>query len=107
MAKSGSVESPAAAAARAEELRKELRRLVRAIAEEEDGRVDTFEEAARALAALKDVRCHGSGNSSGPLASQRTAEGKIESAAIPKYFLCPISGDLMRDPVILASGEVR
>ncbi|RWW36315.1 hypothetical protein BHE74_00058671 [Ensete ventricosum] len=106
MAKSGPAES-GLAAARVGELKKELRRLVRAIAEEDDGRIDTFQGAARALAALKDLRFRGSGNSNGVLASQRKGESEIEAMVVPEHFLCPISAELMRDPVVVASGQVR
>ena len=95
------------AAARVGELKKELRRLVRAIAEEDDSRIEKFEGAARALAALKDLRFRGSGNSNGALASQRKAESEIEAVVVPEHFLCPISAELMRDPVVVASGQVR
>ncbi|URE35599.1 U-box domain-containing protein 9 [Musa troglodytarum] len=104
MAKSGPAES-GLAAARVGELKKELRRLVRAIAEEDDSRIDTFEGAARALAALKDLRFRGSGNSNGALASQRKGESEIEAVVVPEHFLCPISAELMRDPVVVASGQ--
>ncbi|KAJ8458098.1 hypothetical protein OPV22_031024 [Ensete ventricosum] len=104
MAKSGPAES-GLAAARVGELKKELRRLVRAIAEEDDGRIDTFQGAARALAALKDLRFRGSGNSNGVLASQRKGESEIEAMVVPEHFLCPISAELMRDPVVVASGQ--
>lgn len=106
MAKSGPAES-GLAAARVGELKKELRRLVRAIAEEDDSRIEKFEGAARALAALKDLRFRGSGNSNGALASQRKAESEIEAVVVPEHFLCPISAELMRDPVVVASGQVR
>ncbi|WOL12820.1 U-box domain-containing protein 9-like [Canna indica] len=107
MAKSGAADAAptVSVAARAAELKKELRRLVRAIAEDDEGRMETYEEAARALAALKDLRFRGSANSNGALAGQRKAENKIESAVIPAHFLCPISAELMRDPVVLASGQ--
>lgn len=94
------------AAARAEELKKELRRLVREISESEDCGVGTYEDAARALAALRELRSGGSASPKEALASQRNAEEGFESAAVPKHFLCPISSELMRDPVILASGQV-
>ncbi|XP_074566198.1 U-box domain-containing protein 9 [Curcuma longa] len=93
------------AAARAEELKKELRRLVREISESEDCGVGTYEDAARALAALRELRSGGSASPKEALASQRNAEEGFESAAVPKHFLCPISSELMRDPVILASGQ--
>ncbi|CAL9762348.1 unnamed protein product [Musa acuminata subsp. burmannicoides] len=99
MGKSGAAETGVG------ELKKELRRLVKAIIEGDDGRVETYEEAAKALEALKDLRFRGSGNSNGNLANQRKAERRQASVAIPEHFLCPISAELMRDPVVLASGQ--
>ncbi|XP_009403611.2 U-box domain-containing protein 9 [Musa acuminata AAA Group] len=99
MGKSGAAETGVG------ELKKELRRLVKAIIEGDDGRVETYEEAAKALEALKDLRFRGSGNSNGNLANQRKAERRQASVAIPEQFLCPISAELMRDPVVLASGQ--
>lgn len=97
----------AAARGRAEELKKELRRLAREISESEDCGVGTYEDAARALAVLRELRSRGSVGPKEALASQRKAEEEFESAAaVPKHFLCPISSELMRDPVILASGQV-
>lgn len=101
MGKSGAAETGVG------ELKKELRRLVKSIVEGDDGRVETYEEAAKALEALKDLRFRGSGNSNGNLANQRKAERRQASVAIQEHFLCPISAELMRDPVVLASGQVR
>ncbi|XP_042468535.1 U-box domain-containing protein 9-like isoform X2 [Zingiber officinale] len=108
MANSEAVESlagPASAAARAEELKKELWRLVREISESEDCSLESYEDASRALDALKDIRFRGSVSSKEALACQRKAEGKMEPAGVPKHFLCPISSETMRDPVILVSGQ--
>ncbi|THU49254.1 hypothetical protein C4D60_Mb06t07620 [Musa balbisiana] len=99
MGKSGAAETGVG------ELKKELRRLVKSIVEGDDGRVETYEEAAKALEALKDLRFRGSGNSNGNLANQRKAERRQASVAIQEHFLCPISAELMRDPVVLASGQ--
>ncbi|XP_008811326.2 U-box domain-containing protein 9-like [Phoenix dactylifera] len=109
MAKLGAGEA-AAAAKKTGELKRELRRLVRAIAEDDDTQIKTFDEAARALAALRDVKFGGNGNSKGkrspsPLSKETKKDGKIGSPEIPQHFLCPISSELMRDPVILASGQ--
>ncbi|KAJ6844719.1 U-box domain-containing protein 9-like [Iris pallida] len=75
----------------------ELQRLVKAIVEEEeegDGKsVETYEEASRALSALKDL-------SFGTNGSRKQRDG-----AVPEHFLCPISSEIMRDPVVLSSGQ--
>lgn len=83
------VESEAAQVAEKKvgELKSDLWRLVRLIVDDDDGQVDTYDEAAKALAELKDVT--------------------FRSPEVPQHFLCPISCELMRDPVIVASGEVK
>ncbi|XP_010907243.2 U-box domain-containing protein 9-like [Elaeis guineensis] len=87
MDKSGAAESAAAPAEdkKVGELKSELWRLVRLIVDDDDGRVDTYDEAAKALTELKYLT--------------------FGSPKVPQHFLCPISGMLMRDPVILVSGE--
>ncbi|XP_073117802.1 U-box domain-containing protein 9-like [Elaeis guineensis] len=85
MAKYGAAEAEQAVARKSGELKRELRRLVRLIVEEDDGRIDTYDEASRVLSELKDLT--------------------FGSPAVPQHFLCPISSELMKDPVILASGQ--
>ncbi|KAL5212671.1 hypothetical protein ABZP36_023518 [Zizania latifolia] len=89
--------TPAAEAEEAAALRRRLRRLVAAVTAGGAGG-ETFEEAASALAALWDVelgrRKDGAGAERGPA-----------EAAVPVHFLCPISSEIMRDPVVLASGQ--
>ncbi|URE47818.1 Ubox [Musa troglodytarum] len=100
---------PGATAAAAGELKNELQRLVREIAEEDDGQIGTYEEAARVLAALKQVTFVGNGGPSGtprsPLANRRRTDDSMDSASVPEHFRCPISSELMKDPVVLASGQ--
>ncbi|KAH7670506.1 Zinc finger RING/FYVE/PHD-type protein [Dioscorea alata] len=107
MAKS---EERAAAAARAAgELKKELRRLVLAITDDDDVRSETFEEAAKVLAALREMKSSGKGNnfgkrsSSSPLSSNE--KDHRPEVQVPEHFLCPISSEIMKDPVIVASGQ--
>ncbi|KAM0940902.1 putative U box domain, armadillo-like helical, Zinc finger, RING/FYVE/PHD-type [Dioscorea sansibarensis] len=107
MAKS---EERAAAAARAAgELKKELRRLVLAITDGDDVRSESFEEAAKVLAALTEMKSSGNGNnfgkrsSSSPLSpNEKDHRSEVE---IPEHFLCPISSEIMKDPVIVSSGQ--
>ncbi|KAG9447935.1 hypothetical protein H6P81_014063 [Aristolochia fimbriata] len=92
MAKSGSTETVGpSAVARATELKRELRRLAKEIAEEEKCPVEAFDQAAKTLSDLKDLRFR--------------SQQKIEPAYVPVHFLCPISAELMRDPVIVATGQ--
>lgn len=101
---------PGVSAAAAGELKNELQRLVREIAEEDDGQIGTYEEAARVLAALKQVTFAGSGGPNGtprsPLANRTRTDERMDSASVPEHFRCPISSELMKDPVVLASGQV-
>lgn len=105
MAKSGA--AAVAAAVEDAELRRELRRLVRAIAEDNEVPVATYEEAARVLSALRELRFGAiNGDSNGKERRKEEGEREVESLEIPKRFLCPISSELMRDPVVVASGQV-
>ncbi|XP_072957391.1 U-box domain-containing protein 9-like [Typha angustifolia] len=97
---SESIAAPAmlssAASAAAAERKKELRRLVKKISEEDDDQTVTYDKAAAALSALRDLKV-------GP--KERKKGDRIHPLAIPEHFLCPISGEIMRDPVVLASGQ--
>ncbi|KAM1039109.1 hypothetical protein ACFX13_034430 [Malus domestica] len=94
--------STAAEKAKAVEIKKQLERLVKAIVDEDEYRVETADEAIRTLASLKDLKSQKS-------FSFKLAEGGSHGggvlAAVPKEFRCPISGELMADPVVLATGE--
>ncbi|KAJ8479202.1 hypothetical protein OPV22_022929 [Ensete ventricosum] len=100
---------PVATAAAARELKNELQRLVRAITDEDDEQIGTYEEAARVLAALNQVTFAGNGGPNGrprsPLANLRRTAERMDSASVPEHFRCPISSELMKDPVVLASGQ--
>ncbi|RWW48100.1 hypothetical protein BHE74_00045854 [Ensete ventricosum] len=101
---------PVATAAAARELKNELQRLVRAITDEDDEQIGTYEEAARVLAALNQVTFAGNGGPNGrprsPLANLRRTAERMDSASVPEHFRCPISSELMKDPVVLASGQI-
>lgn len=97
MAKTGVFESDPPAAAKAMELKKELQRLVRAIVDDEDYSTQTIDEAKEKLRALKELKMKG----------KRSLSLKLpETLTCPEEFRCPLSKDLMRDPVIVATGQV-
>lgn len=87
---------------RAAELKKELRKLVNFITDEDECRIGLFDQISNTLTALKDINFKkrtGSGNEAIVSASG------LNNIAVPEHFLCPISSQLMKDPVILATGE--
>ncbi|OEL16155.1 U-box domain-containing protein 9 [Dichanthelium oligosanthes] len=95
--------TPVASAEEAAALRRRLRRLVAAVAAG-SADAEAFDEAADALAKLRDAelaprkdRVAGAGGGAN--------KGGTEAAAVPEQFLCPISSEIMRDPVVLASGQ--
>lgn len=96
MAKTGVFDADLAArAARATELKKELQRLVRVIADEEECSVEVIDHAREALLALRELR------------ARRRSSFSLRTLACPEEYRCPISKELMRDPVIVATGQVR
>ncbi|KAE8685858.1 U-box domain-containing protein 9 [Hibiscus syriacus] len=96
MAKTGVLSSDPTVRARAVELKKELQRLVRTIVDDDDCSIHAIDQAKDALCALTEVR----------LNKRPTATLKLhEAVSCPEEFKCPLSKELMRDPVILASGQ--
>ncbi|KAK6163682.1 hypothetical protein DH2020_000546 [Rehmannia glutinosa] len=104
MAKSGVFEGdpPTTAAAKAVELKKELQKLVKSIVDEDDVNLDAIERAQQMLFALKELKL------------KRTVSLKLRnnhhnqemvSETVPEEFKCPLSKELMRDPVIIATGQ--
>lgn len=103
MAKTGVVVSEGDSI-RALDLKKELRLLVKAILDDEDflnnsnsnssssSFIDTIEKAKQLLSALKEVKT----------SSFRLDDG---SFSCPPHFRCPLSKQLMRDPVIISTGQ--
>ncbi|XP_021800777.1 U-box domain-containing protein 9-like isoform X2 [Prunus avium] len=84
-------------AAKAMEIKKQLERLVKAIVDEDDYRVETADEAIRALSSLKGLKLKKS------LSFKLDGHGNLLD--VPEDFRCPISGELMKDPVVLATGQ--
>lgn len=80
--------------ARASELKDKLRGLLKMIVDDDDYTVQTTDDAISTLSALKDFKY------------RRSFSDKLNDFAVPSEFRCPISTELMRDPVILATGQV-
>lgn len=95
MAKTGVSEIHAVESAEATVLKNELRTLVKTIVDEDDYKVETTDEAIRTLRSLRDLKFN------------KSLCFKFEDlSVVPEEFRCPISRELMRDPVVLANGEV-
>nr|GMD18735.1 U-box domain-containing protein 9 [Ipomoea batatas] len=65
----------------AKELKEELQRAVKAIVSEDDVNAEAIDRAQQALSALRGLH------------------------HFPAEFRCPLSGELMKDPVVIASGQ--
>ncbi|MFS7954012.1 putative U box domain, armadillo-like helical, Zinc finger, RING/FYVE/PHD-type [Helianthus anomalus] len=95
MAKSGVYEADPTLKSTAE-LKKELQRIVKAIVEDDD-EIELIDKANNTLQALKDTRRQRSSS------VRKVSESSTTSC--PLEFRCPISKELMRDPVILSTGQ--
>ncbi|KAL0417986.1 UNVERIFIED_CONTAM: U-box domain-containing protein 9 [Sesamum radiatum] len=103
MAKSGVFEGDPAMVARVLELKKELQKLVKAIADDEyDVNLEAVERAQRMLCALKEFKLKKSVSLN--LRDHHYGQGMV-AGPVPEEFKCPLSKELMRDPVIIASGQ--
>ncbi|KAJ6687109.1 U-BOX DOMAIN-CONTAINING PROTEIN 9 [Salix purpurea] len=95
MAKTGVFESDPMVMTKATELKKELQRLVRNIVDDEDYRTETIDQARETLFALKELKM-----------KRRSLSLKLrETVLCPEEFKCPLSKELMRDPVVLSTGQ--
>lgn len=86
------------AAKAASELKRELKRILRVIIDEEkdDSGFDAIDRAKEVLCTLRDLK-----------AKKTTSLGLDEvSLSCPEEFRCPLSKQLMRDPVIVSTGQV-
>ncbi|KAK1554068.1 hypothetical protein Q3G72_007373 [Acer saccharum] len=96
MAKTGVLDSDPTVMVKPSELKKELQKLVKLIVDDEDYCIETIDQAKETLHALKQLKIN-----------KRSFSIKLlETLRCPEEFKCPLSNDLMRDPVILASGQV-
>ncbi|KDP45270.1 hypothetical protein JCGZ_15135 [Jatropha curcas] len=96
MAKTGVFDSDPTVMAKATELKKELRKLVRTIVDDEDYPIEIIDQAKETLSALKELKI-----------KKRSLSPKLREILLrpPEEFKCPLSKELMKDPVILATGE--
>ncbi|XP_022859809.1 U-box domain-containing protein 9-like isoform X2 [Olea europaea var. sylvestris] len=101
MTMSGLFEGDPGMAAKAMELKRELQKLVKAIVDEDDVNVGAIDRAQQMLCALKELKVKQSLSSS----KVHPHHHDTISEKIPEEFNCPLSKELMRDPVIVASGQ--
>lgn len=101
MAKTGVFDGDPTMITKASELKKELQRLVRAIVDNDDSKAETIDRATQTLRALKEVKSKTRVSLKKP-----SYDGGLLSCC-PEEFRCPISSELMRDPVIVSTGQVR
>lgn len=101
MAKPGVLESdPGVMVKKAKELKRELQRLVKSIVHDEDCSTETIDQAKETLCVLKELKLRNRSSLSLKL------HNKSVASSCPDEFKCPLSKELMRDPVIVASGQV-
>ncbi|KAJ0080171.1 hypothetical protein Patl1_23032 [Pistacia atlantica] len=75
------------------ELKKELQRLVKTILDEDDYGMHVTDEALRVLSCLKEFNL------------KKSHSLSVDCLDVPEVFRCPISGEIMADPVVLANGQ--
>ncbi|KAL7201345.1 hypothetical protein ACSBR1_033108 [Camellia fascicularis] len=94
----------------ATELKKELQRQIKPILDEDDYEIKATDEAMRILSSLKELKVKGIEITNETLrfvSSLKELKCK-ESASymvVPEEFKCPISREIMHDPVVLATGQ--
>lgn len=105
MAKSGVYEGDPVMVAKAVELKRELQRLVRTIVEDDDINCERIDKAHKTLLDLRELKLN---KKSVSLKKLRNGDGgdDTSSTPVPDHFLCPLSKQMMKDPVIVATGQV-
>ncbi|KAH0927712.1 hypothetical protein HID58_019968 [Brassica napus] len=97
MAKTDAFDSDPTAIAKAKELKREMKKLLMNMEEEDGLSVQTIDHLQEALSAFKQATMR-------KMARSSSLE-MLETVSCPEEFRCPLSKELMRDPVVLASGQ--
>ncbi|KAF5726561.1 U-box domain-containing protein 9 [Tripterygium wilfordii] len=92
MAKTGVFDSDPTVMEKVAELKKELMKLVNSIVQNENCSIETIDQAQDTLNALKELQL-----------SKKSISLKLKDC--PLEFRCPISKELMKDPVVVATGQ--
>lgn len=85
------------------ELKRELKRLVHLIPDEEDCRTEVLDEISCILATLRNRKLRFQKDKSEN--NSKSFSEKLDAIGVPDCFLCPISSKLIRDPVVVATGQ--
>ncbi|XP_073144372.1 U-box domain-containing protein 9-like [Henckelia pumila] len=100
MANNGVSEGDSDMAAKAMELKTELQKLVKAIVDADDVDFEATGRALQMLHELKELRLKKSMS-----LKLRSGGNNNNQETAPEEFRCPLSKELMRDPVIVANGQ--
>ncbi|KAG9154380.1 hypothetical protein Leryth_000820 [Lithospermum erythrorhizon] len=98
MAKTGVFEGDQGMLAKVNELKKELYKAVKSIGDD-DINVEAIDIAQDMLSALKELKLQRSSSS-----VSLNLQNEKKSVVVPEEFKCPLSKELMKDPVIVSSG---
>ncbi|KAL7201346.1 hypothetical protein ACSBR1_033109 [Camellia fascicularis] len=96
----------------ATELKKELERQIKPIIDEDDYETKPTDEAIRILSSLKELEVKEiemTNEAIRFISSSKELKCKVPASymAVPEKFKCPISREIMGDPVVLVTGQVR
>ncbi|KAH0850349.1 hypothetical protein HID58_095615 [Brassica napus] len=97
MAKTEFFDSDPTVIAKTKELKREIKKLLRTIEEDDDLSVQTINQLQETLSDFKRATIK-------KMAKSSSLE-MLETVSCPEEFRCPLSNELMRDPVVLASGQ--
>ena len=96
MAKTGVFDSNPTVVGKATDLKRELQKLIVAIIDDDNFSIDAIDQAKEILCALKELK----------LRKRSRSSNLYENLICPDEFRCPLSTELMRDPVVVSTGEV-
>ncbi|KAI8567093.1 hypothetical protein RHMOL_Rhmol02G0094600 [Rhododendron molle] len=88
------------------ELKKELEKLIKLILNEDDYAVQELNEAIRILSSLKEKNCRGNETTDEAIRVVSSLRELKIKESVPKEFKRPMSGEIMGDPDVVASGQV-
>lgn len=89
--------------AKVSELRRELKKLVNEIVEDDDCGAEVFDRAKETILALKDCKFVNTKKTTSSRSHSNVV--KIDTLDVPSHFRCPMSTEIMRDPVVLSTGQ--